>query len=180
MDLELKTNLLTEMDILWTNLVNCRAHFPYVTEDLVGQTTVATAPYYINRGFGISFNFSDGLTRQAIQRINEIGRWINQNFVVRLYALLESHHIVSNEIKIDQSIQGWEELDLVRRLRNYFAHSSGEFNPEKEEHQETMEKLVSHLNLDVNDLKDFPLDIDKVLEPLFVGCKKYVKGKNSS
>ncbi|MBW2569927.1 MAG: hypothetical protein JRE47_11330 [Deltaproteobacteria bacterium] len=176
MNQELNT-VLSEMDILWKNFVNCRAYFPCVPENMVGQITVDTAPYYIKQGLKITFGFNEGLSKETIQKINEIGHWVNQNFVVRLCALLESHHVISNQIAIDQNIQGWEELDLVRRLRNYFAHSSGKYNPEKDEHRKTMKKLVSHLNLGAEDREDFPLAIDTVLEQLFLGCKKYVKGK---
>ena len=169
--------ILEEMGVLWKNFVNCRAHFPYVPDTMMGQTAVKTAPYYIEQGFEISFSFTKPLSKGMINKINEIGHWINQNFVVRLCALLESHHVLSNEIEIDFDIDGSDDVDLIRRFRNYFAHSSGKYNPRKSEHRKTLEKMKVHLDIDIKNIKDFPLSIHTVLEQLFKGCKKYVEAK---
>lgn len=170
-------DILNEMDILWQNFVNCRAHFPYVPNEMIGQVAATTAPYYIKQGFHITFNFGEPLTEDIIKKINAIGHWINQNFIVRLCALLESNHILSNEIPIDFDLDGSDDVDLVRRLRNYFAHSSGKYNSSKSEHRKTLEKMGTHLNVDIKNRIDFPLSIGTVIEPLFKGCKKYVESK---
>ena len=97
-------DLLEALDILWKDFNNCRAYFPYVQEDAVGATTAQTAPYYIAQGFNISFVFNEGLSMESILKINQIGHWINQNFVIRLCALLESYYILEfhkNFKKID-------------------------------------------------------------------------------
>lgn len=59
---------------------------------------------------------SKPLTKKDIQRNNEIGHWINENVVVRLCAILQSHSILSEKVSIDKSIDGWKEVDLLRRL----------------------------------------------------------------
>jgi hypothetical protein len=100
-----------------------------MTKKLIGEKNWKTAPFYFNKGFPINFSSKQPLTEKYIQTNNEIGHWLNQNFIVRLYAMLESHQIVSEEIKIDQKLKGWKELDLVRRLRRIFAHSSGRYDP---------------------------------------------------
>ncbi len=82
--------LLKELHLLWNNFNNCRSHFPFVPNDAKGVKMVRTAPYYIAQGFDISFVFSEGISEEGINKINQIGHWINQNFVIRLCALLES------------------------------------------------------------------------------------------
>ncbi len=44
--------------------------------------------------------------------------WLNENFIVRLYAVMESHGLVGEKINIRKDLDGWEELDILRRLRN--------------------------------------------------------------
>ena len=39
--------ILEGMDVLWRNFVNCRAHFPYVPNDMIGQTAAQTSPFYV-------------------------------------------------------------------------------------------------------------------------------------
>lgn len=167
------------LDNLWMNFKNCRAHFPAISNTMIGETIIPTAPYYIADGFQISFVLTDPLDKPKLDTIHEIGHWINQNFVIRLCALLESRDIIPKDLekKMDQNIEGWQNVDLVRRLRNYFAHSSGKYNPSKKEHIKTMEVLGAHLGIDIDGRDDFPLSINTVLEPLFNGCKKYTETK---
>jgi len=170
-------NLLKGLDLLWDNYNNCRAHFPSVTEESIGTKAVRTAPYYIKQGFDITFVFSEGISADGIDKINEIGHWISQNFVVRLCALLEFFGVLSKNINIDFNLDGAEHVNIVRRLRNCFAHSSGEFHPGNSEHRKTMELMQEHLGIFIETLSAWPLGIDTVLEPLFEGCKKYAKNK---
>lgn len=174
-------DVLSLLDNLWINFKNCRAHFPAISETMIGQQIIPTAPYYIADGFQVSFVLSEPLNQSKIDKMHEIGHWINENFVVRLCALLESRGIISKDEskKIDQDVEGWKDIDLVRRLRNYFAHSSGKYNPSKNEHVKTMRVLNEHLNIGIDGRASFPLMIDTVLEPLFKGCRKYAESKTA-
>ncbi len=75
---------------------------------------------------------------------------------------MESRNIIPKDEskKIDQNIDGWKDIDLVRRLQNHFAHSSGKYNPSKNEHIKTMEVLGVYLNINIDGRYDFPLMID--------------------
>lgn len=169
--------ILKEMDILKGKFTNCRAYFPYVPDNLIGAREAFTAPYYIKRGFKIRFLFDKALTQEDVQRTNEIGHYINQNFIVRLCAMLESYHFLSNEILIDNTVAGWEELDMVRRLRNHFAHTSGRYDHRDQDQKKLVERLISYFDLGIVNPEDFPLSIGEVIDRLFEGCKRYVKGK---
>jgi len=169
--------ILREMDVLWQNFMICRAHFPAVDDTTIGHTEVKTAPFYEKYGLEIYFSFGEPLTKDRQSKINDIGHWINQNFVIRLYALLESHHVLSKEINIDFKIDGSDDVDLIRRLRNYFAHSSGKYDPSNYRHVETLEKMGEYLDKEIQGIQDFPLPINTLLEPLFNGCKRYVEAK---
>ncbi len=169
--------IIKEMDAQFKKFVNCRAHFPYLNESVLGKKQLVTAPYYMKKGFEIFFHFNQAITEEHIIKSNEIGHWINQNFIIRLYALLEYHQIVSKKISIDQTIKGWEELDLLRRLRQFFSHTSGKYNPHDKDQKKLLQRLTKHFKLSLKNPRDFPISLDTVVEPLFKGCKEYVKGK---
>jgi hypothetical protein len=95
------SDLIEQIDAQLKNLLTARAIFPYMREHLVGATECATAPFYRNRGFNITFFFAEPLTAPRIAEFNQIGHWINQNYIVRLYALLESFHVISDTISIN-------------------------------------------------------------------------------
>lgn len=170
---------LEEMEILKINFTNCRAYFPSMTDEHIGASSLVTAPYYIRQGFNITFQFNSPLTKEDIQKNNDIAHWINQNFIICLCALLESYHILSAKRSIDQKIDGCREVDLVRRLRNKFAHSSGRYNSKSNDDKKLMNSLTSYLKLkiDVDNVQEIPVSIDSVIDPLFDGCKRYVEDK---
>jgi hypothetical protein len=172
--------LLDALNTLWTSFNNCRAHFPYIPDTAVGIKSAKTAPFYVKQGFNVSFVFSDGLSKEEISKINHIGHWINQNFIIRLYALLESFHVISDNVNINPALDGSEHVDIVRRLRNYFAHSSGRFNSSDEKHKMTMEVIGEKFGISVENSTEWPLSINTVLKPLYKGCVTYSKQKMKS
>ena len=165
----------TEMDVLWRNLNRCRGYFPCVDDSSVGATVILTSPYYQAQGISIVHSFDVPLTLEKKNEINDIGHWINQNFVIRLCALMEYHHMLSASTNIDFNLNGAEHLNIVRRLRNRFVHSSGRYNPDNSDDLKTMELIKEHLEIPIDEMIDWPLAIDTVLEKLIEGCKLYVK-----
>lgn len=164
-----------EMDNIWSKTLKCRSLFPYADKTIVGCRKVRTAPYYRQFGFNVEFDFGSNLTIDDIDEINVVGHFINQNFVVRLYSLMENYGIIGNSVAIDKSIVEWEELDILRRLRQRFAHSSGRYNPGDAEQKKLYERITAHFELRETDPQGFPLSIDAVLERLLCACRRYAK-----
>jgi hypothetical protein len=154
-----------------------RSLFPRLSTDLVGHTEFPTPPYYGNMGLGIWFRFSSPLTYAFITEFNDLAHWINQNFVLRLYAVLESNGLISQTIRIRPDIEGHNEVDIIRRLRNTFGHGSGRYDPADAEKRELFERIVSHFDLEVGKDSEhegkYPLSISGVLIPLAEGCRRY-------
>jgi len=169
------STLLREMDNIWKKTTKCRSLFPYADRNSVGQQKARTAPYYRQFGFDVGFDFGMGLTIDAIDEINSVGHYINQNFVIRLFALLEYYQIIGNNVQLDHTIKEWEEVDILRRLRGKFAHSSGGYNPDDPEQKKLCQRIVRHFGLNDTNPPDFPLPIDEVLERIFCACKRYAK-----
>jgi hypothetical protein len=154
-----------------------RSMFPRLSTNLVDQTEFPTPPYYGNMGLGIWIRFSSPLTSEFITEFNDLAHWINQNFVLRLYAVLESNGLISPTIRIRPDIEGHNEVDILRRLRNSFGHGSGRYDPDNADKRQLFERIVSHFDLDVGeDVENegkYPLSISEVLIPLAEGCRRY-------
>ena len=109
----------------WQNLLFVRSLSPYLSDNLVGTTAIRTGTYYIHRGYEATLRFDEPLTQERIRQLDLATHWVNQGFVIRLYAFLNYCGVCGDGVKINQKLNGWGELDILRRLRNYFAHTSG-------------------------------------------------------
>ena len=173
------SDVLSEIDAQVEKLLNTRAVFPYMRDDMIGANSCATAPFYRQYGLDIHFKFEKPLTADDIQRINEIGYWVNQNYVVRLCALLESYHVISKNERIRKDLPGHQEVDILRRLRNVFAHASGWYHNTDADQSRLRDTIIRHFSLKKANHPEssrmFPIPIDEVLIPLTKGCKRYAE-----
>ena len=155
----------------------CRSFFPYLSPSLAGDTKFPTAPYYWNEGTRIVFEFSSPLTTDFISHFNDLGHWINQNFILRLFAVLESNGFISENISLRTALEGHAEMDLLRRLRQKFAHGSGQYDPADNEKKRLYDRLVGHFNLNPAEYPEtagkYPIPIDQVLIPIAERCRRY-------
>jgi hypothetical protein len=173
-----------QIDLQLQQLLNVRAMFPAISNDMVGQKEFATAPFYQERGFRITFTFTTPLTSYEIEKISEIGRWINHSFLIRLCAMLESRQIIPSDGqgRINQQLDGHEELDILRRLRNVLVHTPGRYDSTNPDERKLYQRIVSKFAIEAESpetARDFPVPIDKLLIPLAEGCKRYILTRQS-
>ena len=174
--------LVKNIDAYWDYHLHSRALNPHMAHDLVGCLVFRPGGYYINKGYDYVVKFDEPVTEERIVVLNEAGYWANQNFIIRLYSLLEGYKIVGSEKhpwgSIIKGLVGSEELDILRRLRNEFAHSVGFYDDSQKKHRKLHRRIISHFRLNrgtwSSSTKMFPIPIDQVLEPITDGCKQYV------
>jgi len=171
----------SQIDRQWQDLLRVRSMFPTMKEDLVGAYNVSTAPFYQLKGLAVKLQFTQPLTSETIEEINQIGRWINESYVIRLCALLEFHGIIPQKGQgcINKCMEGHEEVDILRRLRNELVHRSGQHNPDDRENRKLYERMVQHFSLKTKSsttASKYPVQIDRLLQPLTSACKRYVQG----
>ncbi len=77
-------DIILQIERQWVDLLRVRSTFPTMKNNLIGLQKFSTAPYYQNKGHNIEFQFSNPLTSEKIDEINQIGRWINESYVIRL------------------------------------------------------------------------------------------------
>lgn len=104
----------------------------------------------------------------------QAGHWINEAFVVRLWAILEAHHVVDSTKSIDMTMPGAARVDLCRRLRQKIAHATGRVTDLKLD-----QRLRDEFGLGDQESifpDRFILSKDKVLGPMYEACRSYTEG----
>ena len=128
-------------------LIFCRSFFPYLSAALVGARGFQTSPYYLANGLDLEFRFSSPITPEYLARVNDLGYWMNQNFVIRLYSLLECGGHIGGNKSIVWSRPGAQAVDIVRRLRNKIGHGSADVDAGSCDDQRLYNRIVEHFGL---------------------------------
>jgi hypothetical protein len=81
--------------------------------------------------------------------------------------------------KIDQTLPGWREVDLMRRMRNAFTKTPLSYRPEERDNIRLREEVIEHFSLNRENFpeEEIPSPIDTVLEPIFKRCREYITAK---
>jgi hypothetical protein len=158
-------------------LHRCRSVFPRLNKDMVGQTEFEAPEYYRQLGYNVSVKVSQPMTPEFIDGLFEMGHWLNENFVTRLWAILESNGIVGEPIKINQQLEAWQDVDLLRRLRNKIGHGSGIYDPADADKKKLFDMIVEYYQIPEEysylEVEKYPIGVGKVLVPMAQGCKNY-------
>jgi hypothetical protein len=166
-------SIIAELNQLEDLFLQCRSVFPALGQGMVGGRHFPTAPYYMRRGYQASIHLKEPITEDFIEKNCRLGKWLNENAIIRLYGILEHHGLLK---KIDQTIPGWKEVDLLRRMRNAFTKTSLNYMPKKQENATLRVEVMKHFQLREEDLPsgEIPTPIHKVVEPIFKACRAYV------
>jgi hypothetical protein len=170
-----KKLILEIIDELLNDFFKIRARFPSIGYDKIGQQRLRLPAYFQKKGLDAEIDFGSPLSRDDITGNNDLAHWINQNVLIRLYSILNSFQIIGDRIAINKNMDGSRELDFLRRLRNQFTHNLGELNTHNPEQVKLATEINEHFKLGITDIQDFDVSIDKVIEPIFSACKKYVE-----
>jgi hypothetical protein len=167
----------TEIDRQVDFLHRCRSVFPRLHKNMAGQTEFSAPDYYQQLGYNVSVKLPAPMTPEFIEGVFELGHWLNENFVTRLWAILESNHVVSRTSKIDQGLANWRDVDLLRRLRNKIGHGSGAYEPGDADKKKLFDAIVQYYNVPQGysyfEVEKYPIGVGQVLVPMAQGCKTY-------
>ena len=141
----------------------------------MGQRTFEAPQYYRQQGHNVVVTLSDPMTAEFISDLNNLAHWLNENLVLRLFAVLDSNGLF--RARIQQDLDGHDEMDITRRLRNTIGHG-GLYDPNDAAKKKLYERIVEYFHVDSESYLDdptlYPLGVGQVLVPLARGCKRYV------
>lgn len=166
---------ISAIDRLWRSFFLSRALFPRMDESLADHAATQWTPpdFYSKSPYRLVI-MKEPITRLDVQQNNETAHWLNENFLVRLYALLEVYGIA----KVDApDAHGYDEYRIVRRLRHKLAHgSTGRYDNSEPSDRDALARLVRSCPSFTPPDKyggRFDLSISDVLWPLVVGVRRY-------
>lgn len=171
--------IITGLQENWRKLMQLRSAFPYGRKRHVGQTVIESPGYYSSRGFQVKIEFANPLTENDVQLLTDLGYWVNQNFIIRCCAILEAGGVLTKDKNrpINFTLPGAEDLNILRKLRNRFAHTAA-FNPKSDGDRDLYGMVMNRYKFSVTVQQPtdrIPLPIDQVLEPMLGAVMKYVQ-----
>jgi hypothetical protein len=173
--------IIAEVDELWVLLNQCRSVFPTLSKELIGHREFKTPSYYLAQGFEAHIQLHQPITEEFIEQNRRLGRWINENAIIRLSGIMQHHHIVDANTKIDRNLPGWEKVEFMRRMRNAFTKTPLSYRPNKLDNNKSdnvrlRDEVIEHFNTEP-EAGEIPTSIDTVIEPIFKGCREYIAAK---
>lgn len=125
----------------------------------------------------LKLTFSDSLKAADIELFNDMSYWINQSFVIWLWSILEQYKMVGKDINLEESIPGYNHVNLLRRMRNVFSHTNGRYNPKRKDEKDLFDEIILTYKPSPVDPRRYNLHINEVLRPLYLGVKQYAKAR---
>ncbi len=116
--------------------------------------------------------FPTEITEEDVNQLNDAGYWVNQSLVIGAWALLEYHGFAGS---LDKSRHGFEDVNILRRLRKVFAHTNGRYDSTNSEERRLFVRMAEYYQIRTVDMERFNLQIDEVLERMLEGVRSYVK-----
>ena len=172
-DLVESGTIYAEIDELYELLLKCRSIFPALSKDMIGMTNIFTPSFYAYHGFSAQIQLNKPISSEYIEQNRRLGKWINENAIIRLHGIMNYYKLTH---EIDKSLSGWKEVDLMRRMRNAFSKTPLNYRPEDPDNIRLRDELIEHFKLIKNNFpeNEIPTPIDKVIEPIFKGCREYI------
>jgi hypothetical protein len=167
-----------EIDELDDVYLSCRSVFPKIDKSMIGQTSFLTAPYYLLRGYNVTIDLGQPLTAEIIKKYRQVGNWINENAIIRLYGILHYYNFIGQNVEIVKRIPEWKHVDLCRRIRNCITKSKLNYTPgEDSDNSKLRDEIISFycLTSDEYEEGEIPTPTDTVIKPMIEGSKKYIQ-----
>ena len=156
--------IIKNIEELWEQFKEViRPRFPYIPEEAIDRRAIVTGDFYLN---SVRITTSRAISHDQREKWNEAAHSLNQYFIIRLYALLDSSGDDNFRSKL---FSGNTKIKILTKMRNVFAHTPGKYKPEKNEHKELFEKIEKLFKVDGSEAKkrgEFCIPIDKILKEI--------------
>jgi hypothetical protein len=160
---------------LWRHLVKARALCPYMPDTMLGAEAYIAGDWYSGRGATYFVKPSRPLVRADLTEINETGGFINRSFVISMAAALEEHNVVPCGTGPNRAIPGGDHVQLVKWLRNCFAHGDSVYDATDKRCVRARQLLQELFPVPTQGTVGFVYSIETILEPLKNGVLQYIR-----
>lgn len=144
------------------------------TANFRNATASYTTPsFYTDRGIKFEIGMPVERSPTFLRAQRGISYWHNQNFVIRLFGILDKYGVIRYGVLNDSDVN-----KLIKRLRNKLgAHNTGRSLTDKADLREAT-KIINRLydkNVNLEQVTEYAIAIDKVLEPMKNQVIEFVK-----
>jgi len=158
---EIVKELIEEVEIQWECHIMTRSIF---YSKFPEKQIYISPSFYESHGLSFSVRILDSSSDAFKRASSRVAVWLNQNYVIRLYGILDSKGIIKygidNNIKI---------VCLVKILRNNIgAHSTGKRTSRKGDLNKAT-NLINELfgrEIKIENVKNYTLSVDSILKPM--------------
>lgn len=156
-----KESIIKEIETQWEYHLMTRAIFD---SQFPNRIEYSSESFYFVQGIDFQVKILDTKSEAFIRSSKGIARWLNQNYVIRLYGIIDSTGILNDEM-----VKNLEVCRLLKHLRNNVgAHSTGRKVSDRHKLKKAT-KLINSLfdrNISVEEVRTYTLSVDSVLLPL--------------
>jgi hypothetical protein len=107
--------------------------------------------------------------------MNQIGSFVNRSFIIYMATVLEEYGVVPYRLNPDRTKNGGDHVQLIKWLRNRFAHGEWVYDASNTKHVDTWSLLTTLFPKHTLMSPNFDIPIDSVLEPLKDGVLEYIR-----
>lgn len=154
-------NICEEIELQWEYHLMSRAIF---YSRFPEKDEYNSPQFYKNHGIDFSVKLPRVKSKTFERAAQGIGIWLNQNYVIRLFGILDSKGIIAYGIENNLKV-----IKLIKILRNNIgAHSSGRNVSRKKELKDAT-KLINELfgrTIPIEQVEYYTLSVDSVLLPM--------------
>jgi hypothetical protein len=171
------SDVLEKIDSLHQLHISTRGILQYVGSNRIGETELLWGARVKKEWIDLHYNFQNPINETTRASLNRLSEFMNQNFIVRLHSLLEYEGVKTKKVQIDKSLKGHDMIEIIHFLRIQYAHRHGDFDPSDKASVELRDRLFATFKIDPADSlpTQFPLDKNKVIQPIVEGTKEYVR-----
>ena len=164
-----------DIELLLFLFKTSKSFFMFINKDDIGKIEIG--PYKIREELEAYVRFDKEISEEIRELNNSVGHYLNQNFIIRLYSLLNYHNVLGSLKKLDKNVPGWEDIDILRRLRHKFGHALGKYNKGNGDDLKLWESIQTKYKPGIPETEDYAINQDKVINPIIKSIYRYIDAK---
>lgn len=161
----------------WEYHLITRAAFPPDVEKSIAYRS----PPYFRPHIDLAVLVLSRLSPDQLERLKDTPHWLNQNYILRLYAILDDKHHTNLKVSVMKAGKGTANcIDILALLRNIIAHTLGDRTADTQKGEVAkVESLIKKefpaIKLPSEDIEHFTFPVDTFLCSLKDKCIEYAR-----
>lgn len=166
-----KQQILDEIETQWECHVMTRAVFDSNFPNRGSE--YSSGSFYKEHGINFKVHILNTESDQFKRSSKRVAEWLNQNYVIRLFGILDGHRLIGRGILLESDV-----IELLKLLRNNVGAHSSDTKPSNKSAIRKATRLINELfdrSITVESVEHYTLSIDSVLFPMKEKIKEFIR-----